>query len=410
VAGEREPWVLRVVSAVAGTLAIPGMYVLGTAAWNRRAGLLAAALLAGSFWHVHFSRIGFRAILAVLVLTWAFALLLAGLRKMRSGEKFGSALVVAGGALAGLGLHTYIAFRAMAIPLLAVGALAAWNARLKKEAGTVARALVLAGIAAAVVAAPMLWHFSRNPGSFSGRASDVSIFAGGQPALTLARNVGLEVGMLVWQGDSNWRHNYPPAAALPLLLAPFFAYGLWSTFSRAWQTRGRELGDAGVAVLFLAALMPAVLSAEGVPHALRGILLIVPAVLATAFGLLRTWYRFEERGWRVAGAVLVACAVLYGAWHTVARYPAYAARYETRDEFTARDVELGRELRDRSGTDPVYVVVRETDVVIGNAPSSAQTVMFMTGTASEEGQARKNIFYVTSTDTVPPGAEVRDLR
>lgn len=410
VTGEREPWVLRVVSAIAGTLAIPGMYVLGSAVWNRRAGLLAAALLAGSFWHVHFSRVGFRAILAVLVAVWAFGLLLEGLRKIRNGGRFGRALVIAGGALAGLGLHTYIGFRAMAVPLLVTGALAIWSARTKGEGARLFRTLVLAAAAALAVASPMLWYFGAHPGSFSGRASDVSILSGEQPGLTLAKNVALEVGMLVWRGDGNWRHNYPPAAALPLLLVPFFAYGAWSVTSRTWRTRGRELGDAAVLALFVAALLPAALSAEGMPHALRGILLVIPVVLATAFGLLRTWYRIEERGWSVAGAALAACVVVYATWHTAARYPAYATRYETRDEFTSHHVEVGRALRERDRGRDAYVIVRETDVLVGGIPTSAQTVMFMTGTGTPGAQQRERIFYVTDPNLVPEGAAAYDAR
>ena len=61
-----EPWVVRLPAAVAGVLTVLGLYLLVAELFGDGPGLLAAFLLPPSFWHINFSRIGFRAILAPL--------------------------------------------------------------------------------------------------------------------------------------------------------------------------------------------------------------------------------------------------------------------------------------------------------------------------------------------------------
>ncbi|MER3513588.1 MAG: hypothetical protein C4310_03650, partial [Chloroflexota bacterium] len=62
-----SPAAIRLVAAVLGTLTIPATYALGRTWFNRRVGWLAAAILAITFWHVHLSRIGFRAVALPLI-------------------------------------------------------------------------------------------------------------------------------------------------------------------------------------------------------------------------------------------------------------------------------------------------------------------------------------------------------
>ena len=71
---------MRLPAAVAGVLTVPGLYLLVGALFGDEAGLLSAFLLATSFWHINFSRIGLRAILAPLFLTWAIYLLIKAIK------------------------------------------------------------------------------------------------------------------------------------------------------------------------------------------------------------------------------------------------------------------------------------------------------------------------------------------
>ena len=81
------------------------------------AALLSSFFLAISFWHINFSRIGFRAILLPFVLVFTSYFLLQGLRTKRIRD-FATA-----GLFFGLGIHTYISFRLAVIP---VGFLLGW--------------------------------------------------------------------------------------------------------------------------------------------------------------------------------------------------------------------------------------------------------------------------------------------
>ena len=72
---------LRLTAAFFGLLTVAATYWLGREMLaDRRIALLAAALLAVSFWHVLFSRLGFRVISQPLLMALAVAALFRGLR------------------------------------------------------------------------------------------------------------------------------------------------------------------------------------------------------------------------------------------------------------------------------------------------------------------------------------------
>src|SRR5580704_3902154 len=82
---ETAPWSVRFPAAVAGILTVWGIYLLVAELFKERdegyaIALLAAFLLATSFWGINFSRIGFRAILAPLLLTWSLYFLIKAFR------------------------------------------------------------------------------------------------------------------------------------------------------------------------------------------------------------------------------------------------------------------------------------------------------------------------------------------
>jgi len=112
------PWALRYPSALFGILTVLGLFLLTKELFkDDKLALLSSFLLATSVWHIIFSRIAFRAILAPLALTWAIYFLVKAFNSKRF--TLYSAL---GGLVFGLGLHSYIAYRAM--PLLVIVAFA----------------------------------------------------------------------------------------------------------------------------------------------------------------------------------------------------------------------------------------------------------------------------------------------
>jgi 4-amino-4-deoxy-L-arabinose transferase-like glycosyltransferase len=93
---------VRLPAALLGTLTIPAIAALGSVLFNRRVGLLAATLVAITFWPLHLSRIAFRAVGLPLFIALALA---AGWHGARRGNR---GWILAGGVLYGLGFYTYL--------------------------------------------------------------------------------------------------------------------------------------------------------------------------------------------------------------------------------------------------------------------------------------------------------------
>jgi hypothetical protein len=109
---------LRAVSIVVGTLSIALLGFVGSAWFGRRVGLLAALFLAVSPWHLLYSRVGLRTILAppfALLAAWLF------LKAWREGKW---AWPILWGCAVGLGFWTYTSFRVVPIAMAAFVTLA----------------------------------------------------------------------------------------------------------------------------------------------------------------------------------------------------------------------------------------------------------------------------------------------
>ena len=152
-----EPWVIRLPAAIAGVLTVLGLYLLVAELFGDGAGLLAAFLLATSFWHINFSRIGFRAILAPLLLAWSLCLLI---KAFRAASRAHGGLVRRSRRhrLRARLLYLYRLSRDPA-PFLA------FHPVLQKTARLLETRLVFI-IAAFIVAAPIGWYFVNHPRRF----------------------------------------------------------------------------------------------------------------------------------------------------------------------------------------------------------------------------------------------------
>jgi len=95
---------VRLTTALAGTAAVLLMYLLARQMFGHRTGLIAAALLAFSYWHIHFSRIAHPVVLLPLAEIAALYFLFLGLR---GGRWWGFPV---GGVFLGLAAYTYHPF------------------------------------------------------------------------------------------------------------------------------------------------------------------------------------------------------------------------------------------------------------------------------------------------------------
>ena len=403
-----EAWALRVVSAFFGTLTVLGLYLLTRKLFNWEIAAFASFLMAVSFWHTMFSRIGFRAIMAPFFLVWALYFFWKGKTTLHL-VHFGLA-----GVFFGLGFYTYISYRI--VPLIVIATLLAYWYFIKKDfahdkyihaRNELTRGLAMFMLVTFIVALPLGWYYFTHPADFLGRTSQVSIFSADHPTEALIVNTGKTLGMFNFAGDYNWRHNF---SGRPLLFWPvgiMFLIG----FLRSW----RKFTTIHVMLLswFILGLAPVILSSEGLPHALRAIL-VVPVVFIFAgeglwwvYNFTRRWYRLTDKHEVVAhghhthesNAIATLAVVLLLVGIMLNEYRVYfkdwAHNPNLPDAFDVTSVELGRKLNALPQSQLKYVLVNAGGVLVNNIPMPAQTVMYITDTWTPEKQQAKNIFYLT---------------
>ena len=417
-----EPWALRIVSAFFGTLTILGVYLLAKELFisyrsTELIALLSAFFLATSFWHLNFSRIGFRAIMVPFLAAFGTYFLLKGLRKGTHWE------MVLAGIFIGFGFHTYIAFRFMpfvlAVPVLWY--LWHWrkenlNNNLKTENTCFPCLILLFVFVTFVVALPMGYYFLQHPEDFLGRTGQVSIFSAESPLFELVKSAGATLQMFFFKGDCNWRHNYNCHAHLYWPVAVFFAAGalisLRSLFSRSENHKIQTV--TLLAWLFFMS-MPAVLTREGIPHALRSVGIIPAVMILAGLGVTWLWEKITEwverqkikypkyvHGLERIQKELALLAVLLLVLLPFQTFKTYFIRWahhpETYFAFSTDLLHLGQYLAELPLENKKYVVVNLPGVEVRGIPAPAQTVMFSSNTFQEADRKEKNLTYVLPSD------------
>ena len=309
-------WAIKLVPAIIGWLTVLGMYFLtkelfgyGIPARQRpkpqalaggrndceitkksyRAetiALLSAFFLAISFWHINFSRLGFRAIMVPFCLVWSFYFIYKATRMRhadQADDKSGLEHVPSAGRLFaepsqneakqkkgwsgclkrgicpsqltitiffilagiffGLGFHTYIAFRVAPIilaPILIIGVIAYWprfkfHFRERLSFGKFLKQVYIKDgwfgwdaflLAAIIVILPIAIYFFQHPADFMGRTGQVSVLASSAPLKSLFLSTIKTLGQFVAVGDFNWRHNLSGSPQIFWPLIPLFLWGL----------------------------------------------------------------------------------------------------------------------------------------------------------------------------------------
>ena len=86
------PWPMRLVGALFGILTVLGIYFFTRELFYdyapRKVAILSMFLTAVNFWHLNFSRMSFRAIMAPFFAVWAMYFLLLAIRQARHHSKF----------------------------------------------------------------------------------------------------------------------------------------------------------------------------------------------------------------------------------------------------------------------------------------------------------------------------------
>ncbi len=282
-----EPWVLRLFPAIAGVLAVLGLYFLARELFGAKIALVSSFFMATSFWAVNFSRMGFRAGLMVPILIWSFYFLLRGFRPsklsiLRIDSKILNFIIA--GILFGLGFYTYIPFRfAPILALLAFGPIL-----FKKGTGkNLIKILVFIAVVF-LVALPIGLYFLNNPADFFDRTSQVSLFSQASPIKAFIINTAKTFGMFNIVGDFNWRHNYAGAPELFLPVGLLFLLGIWLSIKRF------AFEDKFLFSWLAIFLLPNILTTEGNPHALRALGAMPAVMIFSGIGLVWLYKKIQK--------------------------------------------------------------------------------------------------------------------
>jgi 4-amino-4-deoxy-L-arabinose transferase-like glycosyltransferase len=410
-----KPWVIRLPAAIAGVLTVWGLYLLVAELFGNGPGLLAAFLLATSFWGIIFSRIGFRAILAPLALVFTLWLLIKAYRSAHT--RMAVVYTCLAGIIYGLGFYTYIAYRVTPILFLL------FIPFFRKIPGFWKRTLGFIFVTF-IVAAPIGWYFATNPGSFFGRTAEISVTSAANPAHDFAINIVKEALMFNYHGDYNWRQNvsgapelFWPVGALFILGMVLSAYFIVRRARKKYITAEDEklFPQFGILLTFawLAfGILPAAASDEGIPHALRSILALAPALIFATLG--GVWlYRIIKKHWRPAMAkgFMVVFLIVVAGWGYYDYFIVWAQNPNVPGAFSANYVTIGQQINALPESMPKYVVVNAGGVLANGIPVPAETTMFITHSFTAADAAAANIHYVlpNQTSSIPAGTPSEDI-
>ncbi|MEA2007411.1 MAG: phospholipid carrier-dependent glycosyltransferase [Patescibacteria group bacterium] len=288
---------VRLSSALFGILTLIGFFLLAKELkFSRFTIAMGTFMMSFSFWHINFSRLVYRGIMAPMLLVWIFYFFFKGFHSIRINERKnikghllarGLVYFAIAGLLTGIGFHTYISFRV--VPLIFAILIFFFILEDRNFLKIYWKGALLFVIGAFVTAMPLFLYFYQNPADFSGRSNAVSVFNAPNQTFVSAFSESLlkHLASFFLAGDPNQRHNHSAQALIPMVWSILFGLGFILTIKEIFftivgrfkKTRALRLFCAAVLAqaIFWVMLIPGILSIEGIPHALR-IIGTIPAV------------------------------------------------------------------------------------------------------------------------------------
>ena len=294
-------------SAIIGILTVIGLYLLTKELFEWRMAALASFMMAVSFWHVHFSRIGSEAVMTPFMLVLGFYFLWRGLKHLR---KFDFLMA---GIFGGLGSYLDVAYNLA--PLIGVLVFVNYWWYLKSDFSHSsydhAKTKFLQGISLAVItmifiSLPVCIYYWANTGNFLAKIPTISL-----------SNIIKTLGMFNFTGDWNQQHNIPGAPMLHWTLGIFFVIGFIKEFGHWLRRKHGHFSTLHTLIIswFFIMLVPGFLSAN-VPDALATIGVIPIVMIITARGMwwffdkLSDWYKANDPHSQYERHVVVALVLI----------------------------------------------------------------------------------------------------
>ncbi|MBI2952759.1 MAG: glycosyltransferase family 39 protein [Chloroflexi bacterium] len=293
--GNQDVLPLRITSALVGIATVGVTYLLGRELLGRRVGIIGSAFLGLSFWQVMLSRDGYRVITQPLLEGATIFLL------WRAARHNSIRYYAAAGAALGATFYTYLGARLFPGVLLLF---ALWW--LFVRGWPPARAWAGLGVFvgfAAVVAAPLALFFITNPGTFSARIDQVSVFqpgvGGADPLVALGQNIVKLLATFTVYGETLWRYNISGRPIFVGGAVPLFYVGLivviWSAIRGKFRARSaqgnlsKQAAGAMAIAWFSAMLFPSFLSVDVGGYTFRSMGLVPMLYLMPALGAVVLW-------------------------------------------------------------------------------------------------------------------------
>ena len=276
---------LRIAPALFGVLSVVVIF-FATKEWaNRRTALITAFFMAVTPWVVIIQRDGFRASLVPLFIG---LVMLFAAKAYKSGKTI---YYVLAAVFLGLGFYTYTAFSMILAAL--IGGLVYLLIVRRKWLKDNWKKLLLSLAVFGVVMTPLLITTIKDPGGSTARAGGTSFLNkelnGGKPIQTFLSGTAKTLLQYNYVGDQNNRHNLGGQPLLNMFVGLMFVLGLVMCLFNFNKPR-----YAMLLAVFGAMLLPSLLTAEGLPHALRSIGTAVPVFILAGMGvnyLLYIWYK-----------------------------------------------------------------------------------------------------------------------
>jgi len=394
-------WALKFIPAIIGTLTVLGLYLLTKELFSLNddhksqavnIALLSSFFLAISFWHVNFSRIAFRAILVPFLLTYSFYFLIKGFRKQSKNS------LILSGFTFGLGLYTYTVFR---LAVLLLGAVLLLFYILKRKNFLKLAFHVL--LAILIISIPIGIYYLNNPENFLGRTGQVSVFAQENPIKVFIESMLVHLASFNFYGDANWRHNFSGSPQLFLPIGTLFLIGLFVSFKKLINSlKEKNYSLAIIHSILISWLLimtiPAALTYEGIPHALRMIGTIPVAYIFAGIGGL---WMYDWLSKKTSKKLLIAICLLFISFSTLGQLKKYfitwSNRLETKNSFSYDYLKIGNYLNSLPEQTQKIIIVNTSGVPVpypDGLPMPTQSIMFIEN--AEYGRIRS--FYILEKD------------
>jgi hypothetical protein len=350
---------IKLVSATAGWLTLPALYLLGRDTDSNLMGLLAVLFGATTAWHLIFARLGFRVTLASLATAWLLWLLWRALKSNRRTD------FLLAGMLLGLGHFGYTAFRIAPLFVLVALGLRWLAAKESSERRALFGNTVALWFMALMAFMPLLSYWILKPNVYWQRATSL-VGTTDAPALDQIIR-GFTESLLMF----NFGHDpvalnlvQQSAPALLPILGILFVAGLALLLRRAYMTDNVMLLYLPLAfVIFLLPSALALNTPRETPSARRAIdaLPVVMLLAGYAGAMLARWAAGLRLIWlRRVGLALVALMIAVSVIWEVSAYARFYPDTYRRVPHREIAAEIMRFARAGNSIENAFVVYRDS--------------------------------------------------